>query len=96
VLAGTTTLAHLAALPVIIDREDLVLIDAFAHASMHAVMPSLQSKGAKVRRVRHNDLERVAEHAATAAPRRVWYVVDGVYSMHGDIAPVAELRYREQ
>lgn len=91
VIAGTTTLAHHAALPVIVERGDTVLIDNLAHASLHSVMPSLIAKGADVKKIGHNDFDRIASAARTTSGR-VWYVIDGVYSMHGDIAPPSEIR----
>ena len=90
-VAGTTTLAHMAALPVLVRSGDLVLVDRLAHASLLGVIPTLQARRAKLERIPHNDLELVAERA-----RRhdgpVWYVIDGLYSMHGDQAPARELR----
>lgn len=90
-VAGTTTLAHLAALPVMVTDRDLVLIDGLAHASLQGVVPTLSAMGAKVERVRHNDIDRVAARAEET-PGRVWYLIDGLYSMHGDLAPAADLR----
>lgn len=89
-IAGTTTLAHLAALPVIVRPGEDVLIDEYAHASMRSVMPTLQVTGSEVRKVAHNDLETVAD-LATSAKGRVWYVIDGLYSMHGDTAPAEDI-----
>lgn len=90
-VAGTTTLAHLASLPVMVDESDLVLIDGLAHASLQGVVPTLVAMGAKVERVRHNDIDRVTARASETSGR-VWYLIDGLYSMHGDLAPAADLR----
>lgn len=91
VVAGTTTLAHMAALPVLVKSGDLVLIDEFAHASLLGVVPTLQARRATVTRIRHNDIDQVAE-LTKQTNGRVWYVIDGLYSMHGDLAPSAEIR----
>lgn len=91
VVAATTTLAHMAALPVLVRRGDTVIVDALAHASLLAVLPTLQVNGATVRMVPHNDVAALSEHAA-AALGRTWYLFDGLYSMHGDAAPAEELR----
>ncbi|MGD2043830.1 MAG: aminotransferase class I/II-fold pyridoxal phosphate-dependent enzyme [Acidimicrobiia bacterium] len=91
VIAGTTTLAHMAALPTIVRRGDLVLVDTLAHASIQFVLPALRAQGAEVRRVPHNDLDRVATRLE-ATSQRVWYFIDGLYSMHGDTAPAEEIR----
>lgn len=91
VVAGTTTLAHMSALPVLVGSGDLVLIDEFAHASLIGVVPALRSRRATVKLVRHNDVDQVAD-LAKRSDGRVWYVIDGVYSMHGDLAPTTEIR----
>ena len=89
-IAGTTTLAHLAALPVLVRRGDLVVVDALAHASLLSVLPILQSNGAIVIQAPHNDLGAVSEYASSAEGR-TWYVIDGLYSMKGDTAPAEEI-----
>lgn len=94
VVAQTTTLAHFAALPVLITKDDAVVCDQLVHASVQAVLPTLQAAGTFCRFVRHSRIDRLAELAGGLSQRhrRVWYLLDGVYSMHGDLAPFAELR----
>ncbi len=86
-VTASTTLAHLSALPVLIKDDDVVLIDQFAHASLH--MASELLKGTVVERVRHNRMDlledKIKEHSR--AGQAIWYVCDGVYSMLGDFAP---------
>jgi 7-keto-8-aminopelargonate synthetase-like enzyme len=87
----TTSLGHMAALPVLVGDGDLVLIDQLAHASLHLATELL--KGTPVERMRHNrmdQLEDVLERRG-AAHQRIWYICDGVYSMLGDFAPFAAL-----
>lgn len=91
VVASSTTLAHMAALPVLVRAGDTVAIDAHAHASLVAVLPSLQANGAMVHHIPHNDLSRLAEITRTA-PGRTWYLFDGLYSMQGVTAPAENLR----
>lgn len=85
-VAPSTTLAHLAALPVLAGEHDVVLIDQFAHASLHMATKLLE--GNPIERVRHNRMdlleEKITKHAARA--ERIWYICDGVYSMLGDFA----------
>ena len=89
-IAQTTTLAHIAALPVMVAPEDLVLIDAQTHDSVHLATQNLKGAGVRVETVPHNDVpaleRRLTEWGANY--RHVWYLADGVYSMHGDLAPV--------
>lgn len=91
--APTTTLAHLAALPAIVTRDDLVVIDIQAHASMHLAVDVLRGRGMNVKVIRHNDIDglRKVLSNSTNQFKKVWYLLDGVYSMFGDVAPVAEI-----
>jgi 7-keto-8-aminopelargonate synthetase-like enzyme len=92
VLAPTTTLAHCSALPVLVRPGDEVLVDAAAHASVQMATQLLQANGIRIRSTPHNDVEAIeAILADHPGPGRVWLLVDGVYSMHGDMAPAAEL-----
>jgi 7-keto-8-aminopelargonate synthetase-like enzyme len=93
VVAQTTTLAHFAALPILVGREDAVICDQLVHSSVQAVLPTLQAGGTTCRFVRHNRMDRLDEMVGKLAAhhRRVWYLADGVYSMHGDAAPHAAL-----
>jgi 7-keto-8-aminopelargonate synthetase-like enzyme len=92
VLAPTTTLAHFAALPVLIRPGDQVLVDAAAHASVQTATQLVQANGIDVRTVPHSDPAAVdsilSEHDGEG---RVWLLIDGLYSMYGDLAPAAEL-----
>ncbi|RMG02725.1 MAG: pyridoxal phosphate-dependent aminotransferase family protein [Planctomycetota bacterium] len=71
-------------------RDDLLLIDERAHASLHL---GAQASRATVRVFRHNDLGHLEDLLRRNVDRRpVGVVVDGVCSMHGDVAPFQELR----
>ncbi len=68
---------------------DLVIMDQYAHATL---VCGAKSSGARVARFRHNDLDHLERLLKRSAGRRpVAIVVDGVYSMHGDMAPLPEL-----
>jgi len=94
VVAQTTTLAHFAALPVLVGREDAVICDQLVHNSVQSVLPTLAAAGTTCRVVRHNRVDRLDQLVRALADRhrRVWYLADGVYSMHGDRAPLPALR----
>ena len=94
VVAQTTTLAHFAALPLLIGRDDAVICDQLVHNSVQAVLPTLQSAGTFCRFVRHSRIDRLEElvRALGERHRRIWYLADGVYSMHGDLAPFNALQ----
>jgi 7-keto-8-aminopelargonate synthetase-like enzyme len=90
-VAPSTTMAHLATLPVVIGDRDLVLVDQFAHASVH--MATELTDDVPIELVRHNRLEVIEQKLIEAGDKfeRVWYLCDGIYSMLGDYAPFAGL-----
>jgi len=69
--------------------RDLIILDRYAHASL---VCGARISGARVRFFKHNDLEDL-EAILLEAPRNQarMVVVDGVYSMHGDVAPLPDL-----
>lgn len=90
-VAPSTTLAHLAALPVLVGDNDLVLIDQFAHASVHMATDLIDD--VTIELLRHNRVDALEQKLIEAGDKyeRVWYLCDGVYSMLGDFAPFAGL-----
>ncbi len=93
ILAGTTTLAHLAALPVLLRKGDLALVDGQAHASILAITPAIIANGAELETIKHSDLQALERRLTEAdSGQAVWYLTDGVFSMHGDTAPAEGLR----
>ena len=93
VIAPTTTLAHCAALPTLIDEADAILMDLQVHASVQMACRIAQAAGTRVDIVRHNDVEALERRVERLSKRhdRIWYVADGVYSMFGDFAPTAAI-----
>ena len=90
VVFGSGYLANAGIIPVLAGRDDLVLADELSHACLFA--GAHLSRG-KVLTFRHNDLDHLrallAEHRV--AHPHVLVVTDGVFSMDGDLAPLAEL-----
>lgn len=91
-VAPSTTLAHIAALPVLVRDNDVVLIDQFAHASLHTATEMLRE--VPVRIVRHSRIEQLEELLTELSPKyeRIWLIIDGLYSMLGDFAPFDDLK----
>jgi 8-amino-7-oxononanoate synthase len=82
--------ANLGALGTILGRGDTVIADSGDHAS---ILDGCILSGAKLRPFRHNRLDRL-EHALTRASGDgggILVVVDGVFSMEGDVAPLPEI-----
>jgi len=67
-------------------RDDVVLLDKFDHAS---ILDGARLGMGRVSRFQHNDLSSLEGLLAACKPERnKLIVVDGVFSMHGDIAPL--------
>lgn len=93
-LAPTTSLAHLSALPVLIDPdEDAVIFDQQVHSSVQTALKLVRGPRAHVEIMRHNRMDVLAERveALRKTRRKIWYLADGIYSMYGDTAPMHEL-----
>jgi 7-keto-8-aminopelargonate synthetase-like enzyme len=91
VIAASTSLGHIATLPVIVEPRDAVVIDMLAHASVHTAASLL--RGVPVIPLHHSDMNALEEHLKTlsSSHRKVWYLLDGLYSMRGDFAPIEQL-----
>jgi 8-amino-7-oxononanoate synthase len=84
--------ANYAVLTTLPQRGDLILMDTLVHASVH--------EGARAARAQsqffaHNDAnaaeQAIREWRAAGNTGRVWIAVESVYSMDGDVAPIADL-----
>lgn len=90
VVFGTGYLANAGIIPVFAGRDDLVVVDELAHACIFA--GGQLSKGT-LAPFRHNDLRHaeILLREQRGKHRHALIVTDGVFSMDGDLAPVAEL-----
>jgi 8-amino-7-oxononanoate synthase len=89
VLTSSGVNANLALLSTACGPGDVLLVDAHAHASVHAGAGA--SRGTVVR-FRHNSVESLAQRLERLDPQAGAVVaVDGVYSMTGELAPLAEI-----
>ena len=84
---GFTT--NLGTISSLVQRHDVVFADRMAHAS---IVEGLQACLGQARRFRHNDLDDLEKQLAAAPPEAgKLIVVDGVYSMEGDLADLVGL-----
>jgi 7-keto-8-aminopelargonate synthetase-like enzyme len=89
----STTLGHIAALPILVGERDAVVLDHQVHHSVQLTVPQLRGQGSHVEFLRHGNTNLLADRVRelSRSHRRVWYLADGVYSMYGDFAPASEL-----
>ncbi|HQZ68850.1 MAG TPA: aminotransferase class I/II-fold pyridoxal phosphate-dependent enzyme, partial [Planctomycetaceae bacterium] len=88
VIYNTGYVANLSTIQALLGKGDHVVCDQFCHASL---IDGSRFSGASLTMFRHNDPESLLEtlHGITADVKLV--VVDGVYSMEGDLAPLPEI-----
>jgi 8-amino-7-oxononanoate synthase len=90
VVFGSGYLANAGIIPALIGRDGLVLLDALSHACIYA---GAQLSRGRVLAFRHNEVAHARELLAANRRQhdRAMIITDGVFSMDGDLAPVAEL-----
>jgi len=89
-LFGTGYMLNVGVIPALVGQGDVIVSDALAHASL---IDGARLSRAEVVVVPHSDLDALEEALGVARPRarRMLVLADGVYSMDGDVAPLAAL-----
>ena len=94
IVTPTTTLGHLSAIPVLVQEGDAVLLDSSVHASVQMAVDVVRSRKVAVESIPHNSMNSLVERIESLEGRRkkIWLMIDGIYSMHGDFAPLEEIK----
>lgn len=76
---------NLGVLPALVNAEDIIIADQYVHAS---IIDACMLSGARVVRFRHNSAQHLEKRIKAVLPenKAIIVVVDGVYSMEGDLA----------
>ena len=89
---GSGYVANFAVLTTLPQRGDLLVLDSLVHASIHE---GARAGRAEFRESAHNDPQSVEnairDWRAKGGMGRIWIVVESVYSMDGDFAPLEDL-----
>lgn len=95
VVFSTGYLANLALLSTLPGADDVILLDADCHASIY---DGCRMSQAEIIRFRHNDVEDLKKRLRRLKERatRTLIVVEGIYSMLGDMAPLREIAALKQ
>ena len=90
IVFSTGYIANLAMLSTLVGPGEIILLDADCHASIY---DGCRLGGAEVHRFRHNDPRDLEKRLRRLEKRRtnILVVVEGLYSMMGDRAPLADI-----
>jgi 8-amino-7-oxononanoate synthase len=87
-LFSTGYMANLGVISALVGRDDAVFADKLNHASLNDA--AVLSR-AELHRYAHNDMAALEKLLRASTAKRKLVVVDAVFSMDGDVAPVREL-----
>ncbi len=87
-VGGSGYALNTGALPVLAGSGDVIHSDALNHASL---IDGCRLSRADVRRYNHCDIGELAQQLAQGGAGMPWIVTDALFSMDGDVAPLAEL-----
>lgn len=93
VVTPTTTLGHIACIPVLVCDSDAIIIDHQVHSSVQTGISIVKSRGVYTELIRHNRIDLLEERVKELRKKynKIWYMADGIYSMFGDKSPVDEV-----
>lgn len=87
-----TTSAHLSIVPILTNSEDILLIDHQAHFSMKEAIQLTSVPSDHKIICRHNDIADIERKINQFPDRKIWYFIDGVYSMFGDYCHIDQIQ----
>ena len=90
---SSTSSAHISVIPTLITQEDAIILDQQVHFSVQTAAQMLRQKGVPIEMIRHSNMEMLEKQLIQLSKthRKIWYLIDGVYSMYGDVAPLDSL-----
>jgi len=93
VITPTTTLGHVANIPVLMSSGDAIITDQQVHNSVTTAVKLLSATRNHVEVLRHNRMDMLEDRIKLLRSKheKIWYLADGIYSMFGDTAPMDEL-----
>ena len=92
-LTTNCTTGHQCVMPIVMGGDDLVIYDQQCHISMHELSYKLRHNGTEITVLRHNRLDELESKVIESQGKfnKIWYVLDGVFSMYGDFPQTKEI-----
>ncbi|MDQ3051146.1 MAG: aminotransferase class I/II-fold pyridoxal phosphate-dependent enzyme [Bacteroidota bacterium] len=92
-LLANVTLSHVSNIPIMVKDDDVVILDTMVHDSVQTAVQLLKARNVKIEIIRHNRMDHLEEkiNELKGKYKKIWYMADGVYSMYGDCAPMADI-----
>src|SRR5260370_39107520 len=88
----SVTLANMGAIPGLVGRQDVLVVDENAHNSIQEGTKIAQANGVRLMSFSHSDPSDLERVLRSSAPYRLALVaIDGVYSMSAALPPLADL-----
>ncbi len=90
---SSTSTAHISVIPSLVSYKDAIILDQQVHMSVQTAVQLMRKKNVPIEMIRHNNIEMLKRMVEKlyAKHDKVWYMIDGVYSMFGDVAPMEEI-----
>jgi 7-keto-8-aminopelargonate synthetase-like enzyme len=90
---SSTSGAHISVIPVVVNERHAIILDQQVHMSVQTACQLMVQKGVPIEMIKHNNMEMLERKINELGNKyeKIWYMVDGVYSMFGDVSPVKDL-----
>lgn len=90
----STSTAHISVIATVIKSNDLIILDQQVHFSVQFPAKNTRLQGTEIKMIRHSNFEMLEEMIRENYNKydRIWYMADGVYSMHGDFPDTSVLK----
>ncbi len=90
----STSTAHISVLATVIKSDDLIVLDQQVHFSVQFPAKNTKLQGTEIKMIRHSNFDMLEDILREEYNKynRIWYLADGVYSMHGDFPDTDRLQ----
>lgn len=93
IITTSLSIGHQSIMPILMQKGDYLFLDQQVHTSVQDAAKKIQQQGVILKIIRHNDVNGLREELEQlkSVKQKVWYGLDGIYSMYGDVAPMKAL-----